>query len=159
MPFSEGKTMELGKKWWTSYKVILVDPFPIEKLYKFVQIWILVQKKKVHRTKNFRKKAISEAEMMEFCIKMMNILNSLAHWSVSHQKVAQIKQAPKWKFKKKCHFRGQNDGIWPKNDDPPVESYSLTHCQSKGCTNLWESEFRCKKMSTKMKIFEKNAMS
>ena len=59
------------------------------------------------------------------------------------------------KIKKKCHFRGQNDGIWPKNDDPPLESYSLTDCQSKGYTNLWESEFRCKKKSTKMKIFEK----
>ena len=59
------------------------------------------------------------------------------------------------KIKKKCHFRGQNDGILPKKDDPPVESYSLTHCQSKGCTNLWESEFWCKKMSTKMKIFQK----
>ena len=96
--------MELGKKWWTSYKVLLVDPFPIEKLYKYVQIWIPVQKKKEHRMKNFRKNAISEAEMMEFCRKMMNILNSLAHWSISHQKVAQIKQAPKWKLKKNAPF-------------------------------------------------------
>ena len=58
------------------------------------------KKKKEHRMKNFRKNAISEGEMMEFCRKMMNILNSLAHWSISHQKVAQIKQAPKWKLKK-----------------------------------------------------------
>ena len=57
-------------------------------------------KKKEHPMKNFRKNAISEAEMMEFCRKMMNILKSFAHWSVSHQNVAQIKQAPKWKLKK-----------------------------------------------------------
>ena len=46
---------------------------------------------------------------------------------------------------KKCHFEGRNDGIWPKNDDPPMKSFSLTHFQSKSCTNLHEYEFWGKK--------------
>ena len=42
---------------------------------------------------------------------------------------------------KKCHFPGRNDGIWPKNYEPLIESNLLTHFQSKSCTNLSESEF------------------
>ena len=62
--------MEFGQKRWTSYDVLLVDPFPIEKQHKFTRIWILLQKKNEHRIKNFRKNAISEAEMMEIGRKM-----------------------------------------------------------------------------------------
>ena len=59
--------MEFGDKRWTSYGVLLVDPFPIEKQHKFVQIWIPMQKKKKdHRNENFQKNAISEAETMQF---------------------------------------------------------------------------------------------
>ena len=42
---SEAEMMEFGKKRWTTYGVLLIDPFPIEKLHKFMWIWILTQKK------------------------------------------------------------------------------------------------------------------
>ena len=71
----------------------------------------------------------------------MNILQNLARWPISNQKAEQIcanlnssvkkKEHRNKKFWKKCHFGGWNDGIWPKNDEPLVESYSLTHFQSK----------------------------
>ena len=67
--------MEFGQKRWTSYDVLLVDPFPIEKQHKFTRIWILLQKQNEHRNENFQKKnAISESEMMKFGQKMMNLL-------------------------------------------------------------------------------------
>ena len=98
MSFQRPKWWNLAEKRWASYGVLLIDPFPIEKLHKLLRIWILAQNKTSTETK---------------------------------------------KFRKKCHFRGQNDGIWPKNDEP-TESCSLTHFQLKSCTNLCESEFRVK---------------
>ena len=50
-------------------------------------------------------------------------------------------------FWTKCNFGGQNVGIWPKNDESPMESCSLTHFQTKGCTNLCESKFWGKKQN------------
>ena len=69
----------------------------------------------------------------------------------------EIKRATKQKFsKKKCHFWGRNDGIWPTNEEPPTESCSLTHLQSKSCTNLCEFEFWRKiKWVPKLKFFKK----
>ena len=69
------------------------------------------------------------------------------------------KRLPKWKWWKKYHFGGRNDGIWPKNDEPLMESYLLTHFQSISCTNLSETEFwHTKKWAPKQK-FLKNAIS
>ena len=48
--------------------------FPIEKLHKFVPIWILAQKKNEQQNETFEKNTISEAETMEFGRKMMSIL-------------------------------------------------------------------------------------
>ena len=78
--------MEFSQNRWTSYDVLLVDPFPIEKQHKFTRIWILLQKENEHRNENFQKK---------------------------------------------CHFGVHNDEIWPKNDEPPMKSCSLTHCNRK----------------------------
>ena len=71
----------------------------------------------------------------------MNLLWCLAHWPVSNRKAAQIyanlnSVAKKNKhenenFQKKCHFGVRNDEIWPKNDEPPMKSCSLTHCNRK----------------------------
>ena len=50
----------------------------------------------------------------------------------------------------------RNVGIWPKNDEPLIESNLLTHFQSKSCTNLSETEFwHTIKMSTETKMFKK----
>ena len=65
----------------------------------------------------------------------------------------------KTKFFKQCDIRSRNDGIWTKNNESPLESFSLTHFQSKGCTNLCESIPAQNKTSTEAKIFEKNAIS
>ena len=59
-------------------------------------------------------------------------------------------------MKKNAISEAENDGIWPKNDEPLTESYLLTHFQSKSCTNLSKTEFwHTKKMSTETKIFKK----
>ena len=58
--------MEFAEKWWTSYGVLSVDPFPIEKLHQFKQNWILVHKKKLAPEWKFLKNAISETETIEF---------------------------------------------------------------------------------------------
>ena len=70
--------------------------------------------------------------------------------------VRKIKQAPKQKLKKKkSDFGGQNDGIWPNNDERPVNSCSLTHLQSKSYTNLHEYEFQHKKIQAPKGKFSK----
>ena len=61
----------------------------------------------------------------------------------------------KTKFFKQCDIRSRNDGIWTKNNESPLESISLTHFQSKGCTNLCESIPVQNKTSVETKIFEK----
>ena len=58
--------MEFGKKQWTSYGFLFVNPILIEKLHKFAQIWILAQKKYMHQKEKFRKNAILKAETIEF---------------------------------------------------------------------------------------------
>ena len=55
------------------------------------------------------------------------------------------KWAPEQKFFKKYHLGGRNDWLWPKNDEPLIESCSLTYFQSKICLNLRKSKFQCKK--------------
>ena len=97
---------------------------------------------------------------------MKILLGSPPHRPISNRKVALIclklnsgakkKRPPKRKFFKKCRFGGRNDGFWPKNDDPLLESYLLTHFQSKSCTNLNKTKFwHKKKSSTETKIFKK----
>ena len=115
-----------------------------------------------HRNGNFqKKKAILKAETIEFSGKMMNLRWSLGSWPISTWKALQIfaqkeKSTLKWQFSKKCHFRGRNDGIWPKNDEALIKCNLLTHFQSKSCTTLSESEFWSKKKtSTEIKIFKK----
>ena len=81
MPFKRSKRWNLAEKQLSSLGVLLIDPFTIKKLLKFVQIWISAQKKR----------------------------------------------APKRKFSKKCDFGGRNDGIWPRNDEPPPEFCLLAH--------------------------------
>ena len=66
---------------------------------------------------------------------------------------------PKQKFSKKCRFRGRNDGILPKKDEPLPESYLLTHFQTKSCTNLSKTEFWHKKKRALKRKFRKNAVS
>ena len=78
--------MEFGQKRWTSYDVLLVDPFPIEKQHKFTRIWILLQKKTTTEKKIFKKNAISESVMMKFGQKMMNLLWSPARWPIAIEK-------------------------------------------------------------------------
>ena len=67
-----------------------------------------------------------------------------------------IKWALKQNYFKKCHFGGRNYGIWLKNDKPLMESYSLTHFQSKSYTNLRESKLRRKIKRAPKQKFSKN---
>ena len=55
MPCRRAKQLNLAEKQWTSYEVLMVDPFPIEKLHQFKRNWILAQKKTSTETKIFRK--------------------------------------------------------------------------------------------------------
>ena len=55
MPFPRPKRWNLAEKWWTSYRVQSVDPFPIEKLHQFERIGILAKKKTSTETKIFKK--------------------------------------------------------------------------------------------------------
>ena len=53
MPRRMPKRWNLAEKWWTSYGVLSVDPFPIEKLRQFKWNRILAHKKNKHRNENF----------------------------------------------------------------------------------------------------------
>ena len=55
MPFRRPKRWNLAEKWWTSYGVLSVDPFLIEKLHQFKRNWILAQKMTSTEMKNFKK--------------------------------------------------------------------------------------------------------
>ena len=55
MPFRRPKQWNSAKKWWTSCGILLVDPFPIEKLHKFVWIWMPMRNKVNRKTKIFEK--------------------------------------------------------------------------------------------------------
>ena len=68
MPFPRPKRWNLAEKWWTSYRVQSVDPFPIEKLHQFERIGILAKKKTSTETK-FLKNTISQAETTQVCQK------------------------------------------------------------------------------------------
>ena len=48
------------------------------------------QKQNENRNENFEKNAMSEAEMMEFGRKMINLLRSPICWPISNRKVAPI---------------------------------------------------------------------
>ena len=147
MPFRRPKR-------WTSYGVLFVDPFPIEKLHKFKRNWILAQKKTSTEMKNFLKCNFgyrndrislknddSPGESFPLTYFQSKSCTNLPQTEFRRKK----KRPPKRKFWKKCHFGGWNDGIWPKKDEPLTESYLLTHFQSKSCTNLSESRFWRKK--------------
>ena len=124
LKFGPKKLMELGEKWWTSYGVLLVDPFPIEKLHKFAWIWIPTQKKKRAPNKKFSKKCHFGGWNDGNWKKNGNLLWSPTRWPISNWKAAQIcinlnfgtkKRAPKRKFSKRMpFFGGQNDGIGQK---------------------------------------------
>ena len=53
MPCRRAKQLNLAEKQWTSYEVLSVDPFPIEKLHQFKWNRILAHKKNEHGTENF----------------------------------------------------------------------------------------------------------
>ena len=89
MPCRRLKRLNLAEKWSTSYGVLSVDPFPIEKLHQFKRNWILTQKKMSTETK-FSKNAISETETIEFGWKTMILQGSPSHWPISNRKVALI---------------------------------------------------------------------
>ena len=55
MPCRRPKQGNLAEKQWTSYEVLSVDPFPIEKLHQFKRNWILAQKMTSTEMKNFKK--------------------------------------------------------------------------------------------------------
>ena len=89
MPCRRPKQWNLAEKQWTSYEVLSVDPFPIEKLHQFKRNWILAQKKRELKQK-FVKNAISETETIEFGRKMKILQRSPSHWPISNRKVALI---------------------------------------------------------------------
>ena len=154
MLFRRPKRWNLAKKWWTSYGVLFVDPFPIETLHQFMRNWILAQKKWAPKLK-FLKNAVSEAETIEFSWETKILLGSPSHWPISDRKFALIclklnsgtkkQRPPKQKFWKKMLFRRLKRWNLAENDEPHTESYLLTHFQSKSCTNLSETEFWHKK--------------
>ena len=90
MPFPRAKRWNLAEKWWTSFRVLSVDPFPIEKLHQFMWNRILAQKKERAPKRKFLKNAISETETIEFHWKTMNLQGSPSHWPISNRKVALI---------------------------------------------------------------------
>ena len=51
--FRRPKRWNLAEKQWTSYGVLSVDPFSIEKMHQFKRNWILAQKKMSTETKIF----------------------------------------------------------------------------------------------------------
>ena len=67
----------------------------------------------------FQSKICTNLTKIEFCRKKKNHRNE--------------------NLKKKSHFRGRNDGVWPKDNEPPLESWPLTHFQLKSFTNFRES--------------------
>ena len=75
--FRRPKRWNLAENRWTSYGVLFVDPFPIEKLHQFKRNWILAQKKMSTKT-------------IEFGRKMMILQGSPSHWPISNRKVALI---------------------------------------------------------------------
>ena len=89
MPCRRAKQLNLHEKQWTSYEVLSVDPFPIEKLHQFKRNRILTHKKMSTETK-FSKNAISETETIEFGWKTMHLQRSPSHWPISNRKVALI---------------------------------------------------------------------
>ena len=125
MPFPRPKRWHLSKKWWTSYRVQSVDPFPIEKLHQFKRNWILAQKKTSTETKIFKKCNFVERNeriwlknddspgesfpLTYFQSKSCTNFPQTEFW---HKK--KKKWPPKRKIWKTCHFGGRNDGIWPK---------------------------------------------
>ena len=74
--------------------------------------------------RKFSKRCLFRGWNDGICWQTMNLFWSPARWPISNWKAAQIcanlnsdakkKRPPKWKFSKKCHFRGRNDGIWLK---------------------------------------------
>ena len=109
MPFRRPKRWNLAEKRWTSYGVLSIKPFPIERLHQFVRTCILAEKiKPSTETEIFKKNAISKAETTEFAGKTMNLLWSLGRWPISTWKASQIfanlnsgakrKRALKWQF-------------------------------------------------------------
>ena len=55
MPCRRPKRWNLVEKWWTSYGVLSVDPFQIEKLHQFKWNRILAHINNEHRNENFKK--------------------------------------------------------------------------------------------------------
>ena len=144
MPFPRPKRWHLSEKWWTSYRVQSVDPFPIEKLHKFEQIWILAQKKKSTETKIFEKMPFRS-------LKRWNLAEKL--WTLDG--VLLIHLMPNLKFSKKCRFRGRNNGIWRKKMNLlwtpahwPISNQKVALI----CVNL-NSGANKKKKSTETKFF------
>ena len=92
-------------------------------------------KKKKHRNKIFKKMPFQRPKwwnLMKNDGPLMESYSSTHFQSKSstnlhESEFLQKKKAPKQKFSKKCHVRVENDGIWPKNDQPPMESCSLTY--------------------------------
>ena len=89
MPRRTPKRWKLAEKRWTSYGVLSVDPFPIQRLHQFKRNWILTQKKWAPK-RNFLKNTISETETIEFGWKTMILQGSPSHWPISNRKVALI---------------------------------------------------------------------
>ena len=88
LPLPRLKWWNLAEKWWTSYKVQSVDPFPIEKLHQFERIWILVQKKKRAPKETFLKVTILQAETIKVGRTTMILWRCPSRWPISNRKVA-----------------------------------------------------------------------
>ena len=152
MPCRRPKWWNVAEKWWTSYGVLSVDPFPIEKLHQFKRNWILAHKKKRGPKWNFKKSHFGDRNDR---IWLKNDDSPGESFPLTYFKSKICTNLPKtefWRkkendyrienFEKKYHFGGRNDGIWLKNEEPPTKSCSFTCLQIKSCINLCEFVFR-----------------
>ena len=147
--------MEFGQKRMNLFRSPICWPISNRKVAPILAKLNFGTKKKRTPKQKFLKNAFLETETIKFGWKTMILPESPSHWPILNRKVALIclklnsgakkKRPPKRKFFKKCRFGGRNDGFWPKNDDPLIEAYLLTHFQSKSCTNLSKTKFWHKK--------------
>ena len=131
----------LPKKWWFYEGVLPVDLFLIEKFDLLAWNWILAIKiKRPPKRWNLAEKRWTPYGVLSINpFPIENLHQFVRTWILAQKKKS---RAPKQKFSKKCHFDGRNDKIWRKNDEPPLESWPLTHFHLKSFTNFRESKFR-----------------
>ena len=129
------ETKEFGQKMMN----LLQSPicWPISN-WKVAPIWANLnfgaKKKHEHRNKNFKKYYFGVQndgiwQINDDSMKYVDLfqLKSWTNLSESEFWSQKTKEHRHESLKKKYHFGGQNDGIWPKNDDSMKKSFSLTY--------------------------------